>query len=129
MSLSCPQFKSIKRSKLSKRYYFHEETYPIIMDRPSVHALGHNSLVTIQKRVLPELQWYIPLQHLTVSLFESFTQDGSQSDSTINSDRSPRLYLSIDGWLLALVCWPLLSLKLWDFYALSYTYYRNSIVE
>ena len=42
-----------------------------------------------------------------------------QSDSTINSDQSPHLYLSIDGWLLALVCWPLLSLKLWDLYLLQ----------
>ena len=51
-----------------------------------------------------------------------------QSDSTISSDRSPRPYLSIGGWLSALVCWPLLSLKLWDFYALSYTYNTISIV-
>ena len=47
-----------ERSKLSKRYLFQEETCPINKDSPTVHTLGHDSLVTIQKRILPELQWH-----------------------------------------------------------------------
>ena len=40
------------------RGIYSRKKHRISKDRPTVHALGHNSLVAIQKRVLPELQWY-----------------------------------------------------------------------
>ena len=128
--LSGPQFKSKERSKLGKRYLFPRRNMSKDKDRPTVHTSGHNSLVTMQKRILPELQWYTlttPVSSHCLCPFHKMVTN-PQSDSTISSDQSPPSYLSRGGWLLALVCWPLLSLKLWDFYALSYTYYRNSIV-
>ena len=48
----------MREVSLARGLYFQEETYPINKDGPIVHTLGHNSLVTIQKRILPELQWY-----------------------------------------------------------------------
>ena len=50
--------KATREVSLARGLYFQEETYPINKHRPIVHTLGHNSLITIQKRVLPELQWY-----------------------------------------------------------------------
>ena len=57
----------MREVSLARGIYFQEETYPISKDRPTDHALGHNSLVTIQKRVFPELQWY------TLTTHDSFT--------------------------------------------------------